>query len=127
MRKRRSEEPEKVGAASSSTSKKNRIHNSAVHQEYVQSETVTPEKKTVYRSVCKHCVAPKSQSFPHKQCSELKRHLKVCHPDVHTKVEMLDNKQLEEKPLVTSVSLDRQGARPYRGRHAGSSPWKVGR
>ena len=86
--------------------KKNRVHNSAVHQEYDQTETVTAEKKTVTRSVCKHCVAPKSQVFPHKQCSELKRHLKVCHPDVFKKVELFDLKQVEEKTEVPKSRLE---------------------
>ena len=86
--------------------KKNRVHNSAVHQEYDQTETVNAEKKTVIRSVCKHCVPPKSQVFPHKQCSELKRHLKVCHPDVFKKVELLDLKQVEEKTEIPKSRLD---------------------
>ena len=67
-------------------SKKMRIHISSVHEEYLQTKYVNDVDEEKIRSKCKHC----AKVFDHKLCSELKRHLKSCHPEISKKVELLD-------------------------------------
>ena len=89
-------------------SKKVRISSSAVHEEYEQQETVNRDKKElIITSKCKHCVGPGVQIFRHRQCSELKRHLRNCHPDVFKRVELQDMKQKEEKIELQAVPKSR--------------------
>ena len=85
------------GTSTQPPNKKIKIPLSQVHLEYEQEENVNHEKKVVITSKCKHCVGPKVQIFTHKICSELKRHLKYCHPDIFKKVELADMKLREEK------------------------------
>ena len=54
-----------------------------------------------------HCVGPNVHIFCHKQCSELKRHLRNCHPDVFKRVELLDMKQKEEKVEQQAIPKSR--------------------
>ena len=74
------------------STKKIRIQTSNVHDEFVQTKYVENDVEKT-RSKCKHC----EKVYEHKLCSELKRHLKSCHPHVYKKVELRDIKEKEDR------------------------------
>ena len=76
--------------------KLNKLNSSSVHKEFVQRKCLK-ENFLIWISKCKHCTLFQVHHKNIKCTSELKRHLRVKHPEVYVKVEVCDQEALQQQ------------------------------
>ena len=107
--KESTEVPKEMSAVTEDSERKNKVHVSSVHKQFIQESSEDSNGNKTWSSKCIHCPpGSKKGEFKSKQASHLKMHLKKNHPPIFLMVEDEDQRERDSLQNRTVVK-DKKG------------------